>query len=253
MTGLFVIIILIISVSYYSPAHEMDAFEVNQTNDDTLRIAFIGDSWAFFHKFHKCKIDSLISTKTNKPVKIMSEGACGATSKLIYSRLYADGMIHKILKEGPDYCIIAAGVNDTHLKIGKNYYLSNMRLIINFLISQNIIPIILEIPNYDIYKIYNDINMFKKILRHYSMIITGSKMDCREDYRIALRDMQKSNYPSTQIIILKYDDWDSDARNDIDSLYREDRIHLNEKGYDVIDSCVAKLILSNINNNENNM
>ena len=238
---------------YYSPAKEIKSFVIKHHDDDTIRIAFLGDSWAFFHKHHTCKMDSIIKSKTCQPVKVMSEGACGATSKLIYNRFEANGNIHRILKEGPDYCIIAAGVNDTHLKIGKLYYLANMKLILNFLIQNRIKPIILEIPNYDIYKIYNEINPLKKLLRHFSMVYTRSRMDCRDDYRQALRVMLQENFPSQSIILIKYDDWNSDAYNDIDSLYREDRIHLNDKGYNVLDSYISTQITSNYIQYESNL
>lgn len=238
---------------YYSPAKEIKSFKIEHHDDDTIRIAFIGDSWAFFHKHHTCKMDSVINSRIHRPVKVMSEGACGATSKFIYNRFEANGNIHRILKEGPNYCIIAAGVNDTHLKIGKSYYIDNMRLILNFLIRNRIKPIILEIPNYDIYKIYNDINIPKKFMRHFSMMYTGSKMDCREDYRHALRVTLQEEFSPQTIILIKYDDWNSDAFNDIDSLYKEDRIHLNDKGYNVLDSCISKQILLNYQQYESNL
>ena len=238
---------------YYSPAKEIKSFEIKHHDDDTIRIAVIGDSWAFFHKHHTCKMDSIINSKICRPVKVMSEGACGATSKLIYNMFVTNGNIHKILKEGPNYCVIAAGVNDTHLKIGKSYYLANMRFILNFLIQNRIKPIVLEIPNYDIHKIYNEINPIKKLLRHFSMAYTGSRMACRDDYRQALRAMIQKEFPSQSIIQIKYDDWNSDAYNDIDSLYREDRIHLNDKGYNVLDSCISIQITSNYIQYESNL
>ena len=163
-TAIAILFILIIcsyffSIFYYSPSKEIDNYEIRHHHDDTLRIAFIGDSWAFFHKHHKCQMDSIISNIINKPIKVFSDGTCGATSKFIYSRFGANGHIQEIMKEGPNYCIIAAGVNDTHLKIGEKYYLHNMKLIIDFMIQHDIIPIILEIPDYDIYKVYDDIHL----------------------------------------------------------------------------------------------
>lgn len=257
-TAIAILFILIIcsyffSIFYYSPAKEIDNYEIRHHHDDTLRIAFVGDSWAFFHKHHKCQMDSIISNIINKPIKVFSDGTCGATSKFIYSRFGANGHIQEIMKEGPNYCIIAAGVNDTHLKIGEKYYLHNMKLIIDFMLQHDIIPIILEIPDYDIYKVYDDINSLKKILRHISMVYTNSKMDCRNDYRQALRLMLNKDYYSKNVLLLKYDDWNSDANNDIDGLYRVDRIHLNEKGYEQLDSCISIIISSNYLKNDNHL
>lgn len=247
------IYIAVMFISYHIPAKKIDNYNIMHPQDDTLRIAFIGDSWAFFHKLHSCQMDSLIEDAINKPVKVLSEGTCGATSKFIYSRLGANEHIQEIMKKGPNYCIIAAGVNDTHLKIGEKYYLSNMKLIIDFMLQHDVIPIILEIPNYDIYKVYDDINPFKKVLRQISMTYTNSKMDCRNDYRQALRLMLNKDYYSKNVLLLKYDDWNSDANNDIDGLYRADRIHLNDKGYEQLDSCLSILISSNYLKDENHM
>lgn len=242
---LLTIIFCIFFYFYHSPAKEFDDFEIQHPKDDTLRIAFIGDSWAFFHQFHTCKLSSLLTERIKKPVKVISDGTCGASSKFIYSRIGANGHINEIIKEGPDYCIIAAGVNDTHMKIGEKYYLQNMKLIINFMFHHNITPIILEIPDYDIFKVYNDANPLIKILRHMSMAYTGTRMDCRDDYRKALRKMLKNNYLDDKYLLLRYDDWNSNANHDIDKLYREDRIHLNDKGYEFLDSCLSNIILSN--------
>ena len=59
----FVIILtclfLINSLPYYSPAIKQSGLTVMQRDDDTIRIAYIGDSWADGHKEVKCVIDSL--------------------------------------------------------------------------------------------------------------------------------------------------------------------------------------------------
>ena len=238
-------------LSYYTPSKEIPPRQIQQYNNDTIKIAFIGDSWAFFHKAHYCKLPSIISHNIKKTVVIMSDGGCGATSKFVYSRLNADGPIQHIIDKHPNYCIISAGINDSHIKLGAFNYTENMKHIINFLLYNEITPIIIEIPNYDINKIYNDLNTRKKLIRKISMLITNSKIDSRDDYRQALLMMIERTYKPNQILLLRHDQWKSDANNDIDSLYRDDKIHLNSKGYHVLDSILSEIIISDyISKNE---
>ncbi|MBP5409256.1 MAG: SGNH/GDSL hydrolase family protein [Prevotella sp.] len=249
LSGLVITILTVtifyISIDYYTTAIDFKPYSVTKQHDDTMRIGFIGDSWAFYHKRHICKIDSIISDKTKRPVKIMSEGGCGATSKFVYLRLGADGDIRHIINQGPDYCIISAGINDTHLKLGAKFYQYHMNLIISLLISNHIKPIVIDIPDYDITGIYNELPFYKRCLRQFSMMITGSNMDCRDDFRNKLQELAEQR--EGKILLLSHRSWHSDALNDVDHLYRNDRIHLNNKGYEVLDSCISKLIISDIN------
>ena len=50
----------IIIYEYYSPAKGKRLYIITKHHDDTLRIAYIGDSWAFGHRFHSCRIPDLI-------------------------------------------------------------------------------------------------------------------------------------------------------------------------------------------------
>ena len=53
----FVIVLAIILIVigygmqyYYAPPKEREPYAIEKNNDDTIRVAYIGDSWAFFHK-----------------------------------------------------------------------------------------------------------------------------------------------------------------------------------------------------------
>ena len=74
------------------------------------------------------------------------------------------------------------------------------------------------------------------------MYVTGSSMDCRNEYRQALRAMLRKEFTPGQVLVLGYDQWPSDALHDTSDLYRKDRIHLNGKGYALLDSCLAHII-----------
>ena len=45
---------------YYTAAEKQKGLSVVKHKDDTIRIAYIGDSWADAHKNVKCIIDSLV-------------------------------------------------------------------------------------------------------------------------------------------------------------------------------------------------
>lgn len=45
---------------YYTPAEMQDGLSVLRHKDDTIRIAYIGDSWADRHKNVRCVIDLLV-------------------------------------------------------------------------------------------------------------------------------------------------------------------------------------------------
>lgn len=246
--GLLVIISASIYVygkayDYYTPAQTpLTSYRVHHHHDDTLRIAYIGDSWAFFHQRHSCQIEPIISDSLHISVKIMSAGACGAPSKCVFSRMGADGMIRKTLDNAPDYCILSAGINDTQLKLGKDYYKQNMKLMIRFFLENGITPIVIEIPDYDIHKQYKELKLPKKIFRWISMGITKCSMDCLDEFRQTLNMMLIEENYHHQTLILRKTAWETTNWG----LYMKDRLHPNDDGYAVMDTCLANMIIQHI-------
>ena len=241
---MFIIIIFIIrNRHYYSIAKEIDFYTTEHHYDDTLRIAFIGDSWAYHHQEHTCQICRILSDSIHKPVTIMSAGIPGATSKSIYADFATDTPIHKVLKNGPDYCIVSAGINDSNLKLGCKYYQQHVRLIIDFLLRNKIVPIIIEIPDYNIKKVYSESSLMQKIRRILSMAMTGSSLDCRNENRQALNFMIEQNNYSNNVVVIRNHQWNPSGYKDPRHIYIEDGIHINDKGYEILDSCIIQSIL----------
>ncbi len=240
--------ILIISNSpYYSPAEKQDGLTVMHHDDDTIRVAYIGDSWADGHKKDKCVIDSLVCLEIGRPVIVKTEGISGLTSKNIYYGIFRDDSIRRVIEWGPDFCFVVAGINDTDRKMGKGYYKENMRLIIDLLLENHITPIILEIPSYDILFSYKRRSRQVKLQYLASMFITWSKMDCIEDYRKAYRDLVDEQGWNNQVITVSYRDWNPDGYRDKRDIYDGGLMHLNAKGYLILDTCIANKIIDNIN------
>lgn len=247
--GLFSLVITIhycikVYNEMYLPAEKCDFFSIQKKNDDILRIAFIGDSWAYLHSLHQCNIDSLVNKKIDKQVQVRSAGISGLTSKEIYKSIFNDSLINSLFKWGPDYCIIMAGINDTDLKLGVSYYKKNMQLIIDFLIDNDIIPIVLEIPHYDIEYSFERRYKRQKLQRLLSMILTCSGIDCIDEYRAALLEILNDN--SGKIIYIEEKKWCPGGYLVSSNLYCEDMMHINEKGYQVLDTCIASHIILDV-------
>lgn len=217
--------------NYYALPSEQKIYACQLKSDDTLRIAMIGDSWVFYHYPYNDTLEKLISQKTGKPVKVSAYGLCGKTSKEIYLSFYEDQTMQDLLKQGADYCFISVGINDTYKKMGAQYYSRSTAFILRFLIHNNIKPILLEIPDYDIKYAYEHQTLDRKLLRQLSMIITRSELDCRQEYRKALiHELQLSGIQVSNILLkFPYSP----------EYYESDRMHLKENGYQVLDSFIA--------------
>lgn len=228
----------------YKSATKHDNYLVNTIHDDTIRIAYIGDSWAFLHSKHKCIIDSLIIDKLGLQTQVRSAGVSGMTSKEIYESLFVNDSIRNIIKWGPRYCFVVAGINDTDLKLGRSFYCENISLIIDFLMDNNITPIILEIPHFDIQKSFQRRYKKQQLLRLVSMIITFSKVDCIDSYRYSF-EIGMSKFQG-RIIYIKEQEWNPGGYKDSRGLYQQDMMHLNDKGYAILDSCIALHVCADI-------
>jgi len=255
---LFVVVSIVTFIlcimSYYEPAKKMHSgITVFQHDDDTIRIAYIGDSWADGHKKVNCVIDSLVSYVTMRPVLVKTAGISGLTSKEIYYEVFRNDSMRSVIEWGPDFCFVVAGINDSDRKMGKRYYKENMRLIIDLLLENHIKPIILEIPNYDICFSYKRRSRKVKLQYLASMIVTWSKMDCIEDYRKAYYDLLNEQGWNYQVITISHKDWNVDGFKDKRGLYDGGLMHLNAKGYLVLDTCIANKIIEDLHVSSNNV
>ena len=236
------IAIIFFLYGYYAPPTKRVVYIIPRHHDDTLRIAYIGDSWAAMHKEHNCIITQMISERIHRPVKILSHGLHGKTSKEIYESLFDHQDMRTMMEQGYDFCFISAGINDTYKKMSIDYYKTSMNCIIQFMLSNNIRPIILEIPDYDIMKAYNLQRTERKLLRRISMSISGTQMDCKQDFRNALRDLIRENNYHYLVDVIDYKEWNNSMEDDLRQFYNSDGLHLNQKGYMKLDSVIAKHI-----------
>ena len=251
---IFIAICIIIGIAYsfyryYAPPKFQQPYQINAISDDTLRIAFIGDSWAFMHKDHKCMIPQLLQDLIHRPVKVHSYGICGLTSKEIYENMFCNNDFKQFLsKRRYEYCYISGGINDTYKKMSTSYYQQSMDGIIQFLLSNHIHPIIQEIPEYDINLSFERQKTSRKILRRLSIMINNTPLDCKQQFRDALDELVHEKKYSDKVSMIRYKSWNGDGDKDLNNLYRSDRLHLNDNGYVALDKAIAIEILNQITN-----
>ena len=214
-----------------------------QHHNDTICIAYIGDSWAFGHQFHQCKIKEYLENELHRPAIVNSYGIGGLTSKEIYNALFELDSLKHFMEKGYDYGFISAGINDTYKKMSTSYYQESMDCIIQFLLANHIHPIIQEIPDYNITKAYDNQKTDKKLLRQISMQINGVGLDCKQQFRAALDELVQENGYQDKVSIVRYKSWNKNYEDDLKNLYIEDQMHLNEKGHSVLDNAIIKEIL----------
>ena len=236
---------------YYAPPSAYQSYAIPQKQEDTLRIAYLGDSWAFMHQEHNCEISKILEVTLHRPVRVHSYGMCGLTSKEVYENIFNNSDLkHFLQKRRYEYCFISLGINDTYKKMGITYYQQSMENIIRFFLANHIHPIILEIPDYDIFKSFDRQELSKKILRRISMFINKTPLDCKQQFRKSLDDMITKKKYADMVSIIRYLSWNKNSTNDLEMIYQNDGIHLNEVGYARLDSCIAETCMKHYYGNQ---
>lgn len=246
----FVLLAIVVAfVCYYSycpcyrPAVKQTGLNVLHHNDDTIRIAYIGDSWAYNHKEMKCVIDSMIQTQIGKAVQIRNAGVGGLISKEIYNGIFANKELKSAIDWGPDFCFVSAGINDCNKKMGSDNYKENMRLLISLLLKNHITPLILEIPYYDISHAFLEMPFVPMLRSIRSMLWTQSAINCIDSYSNAYNDLINEQHWQDVVITIRRAYWNPNGYEGQRELYTSDRMHLNQDGYSVLDSCIASQIV----------
>jgi lysophospholipase L1-like esterase len=231
--------------NYVTPPSHKAPYSFSSPHDnDTLHVAFIGDSWAFWHTQHDTTLARLLTDTLHTPVQVSSYGICGQTSKEIYQGLFDNQQMRQFISSKPyRICIVSAGINDTYKKMSTDYYMQSMDGIIDFLLSNSIHPVIIELPDYDIEKAFVRQTASRKALRRFMMTVNQLPVDCRQQYRDALRQLVRDKNYADSIGIVPVLSWHTR------DLYLDDGMHLNDAGWTKLDSAFAKVIANTIDQN----
>lgn len=251
--SLFILVCLLytgyIIEEYYSLADEILTQKTKITHkEDSLIVIFIGDSWASYHSQYDQQLKTCIETKVKKPTKVISKGTVGAKTKTIYKEMHIDGPsgTKELIELLPNYAIVSAGINDAVAKMGTKNYCHHYNLIIKELISAGIKPIIIDMPQVDYKAIYQRESIIAKIRHHISSWITGAPLWTFDNYRSALQSLIRQDAIKNRLIYICASEWNPEGFKDSRHLYLEDHVHLNEKGYFLLDSCLTSTIYQDI-------
>lgn len=231
-----------ILAGYYSFADKIITQKTKRTREgDSLIVIFIGDSWASYHSQYDQHLKTCIETRINKPTKVISKGTVGAKTKIIYKDMhtYLPSGTKELIELQPDYAIVSAGINDAVAKMGTNNYCHHYNLIIKELLSAGIKPIIIDMPQVDYKAIYQRESTIAKIRHRMSSWYSGAPLWTFDKYRSALRSLIRQDEIKKHLIYVSASEWNSEGYADSRMLYKEDHVHLNEKGYLFLDSCIT--------------
>lgn len=228
----------------FKPAKELPIYHVAPHHaDDTLRVAVIGDSWAEFHNEFSC--DTLFEHYTERlspmPVKCQSRGKGGAMSKEIYHMMFSD--TKPLLEEHPDYCVVMAGINDTWKKRPVSYYTESYRLIIRFLLANNIRPVVMEIPDFEMGDWLNANRRLQRYRYRLYSYFTGVVEDDITPFRNGLKNMLADTKLCNSVLYISSDKWLPHNHHYSKDIYQIDHVHLTSQGYLLLDSCIASAII----------
>ena len=227
-------------------------YVIKSNSISSLRVAMLGDSWAELH--HEQNMDtyfsSILKQKIGRPVHVESKGKGGEKTRGIYKLMFdTDEFGTKpLLSLKPDYCIISAGINDAAANLGTKQYCYYYRQILDLLLANGIRPVVLEIPNVNIWHLYGGKPFKDLVVDFVRSTMTGSKMYQFGGYRDALYLMLVNEGLMDKVVYVSMSSW-NDASPDIDqNLFMSDQIHLNRKGYEKLDSCLAEAITKDLRN-----
>ena len=231
-----------------------DSACVYQLDTAALRVVMIGDSWAGLHAElgYDTLMTHLLTESMQEPVHFVSKGRGGAKSKDVYRFMFSslctpDEMAagyctQPLIESAPHYCIVMAGINDAAACLGSHYYIENYRLIIAWLLENGIKPVVVEMPDVNIRGLYGGKPLNDYLVDCLRSWLTHCTMYSVTEYSEALRSMLVAQGLMGHVVYIPKDAWNADGYQDPRNLYLSDEIHLNAKGYHLLDSCIASYI-----------
>lgn len=232
--------------------------------DDTLRVATIGDSWAEYHASLECDtIFRRYARHLNRvPLKCFSRGHSSKMTKEIYSDMFADRTVEHawekdyctqpLIEQHPDYCIIMAGINDLRLYRPLSFYTGNYQLILRVLLQNGIRPVVMEMPDVDFKYALENRKFYEQWVFKMLSVVTDVDYRSAQDYRDAMRDMLESTGLKDSVLFIPVSCWNPGGVDANPEIYLDDRFHLNLKGYQKLDSCMATEIMKDFEKQKEN-
>lgn len=238
----------------WAVAKTLPYYPVSSKQDDTIRVVMIGDSWIGIHS--ELGMDAFLESQIGKlltcPVKVWSKGKGGEKSRGIYKLMFQmEGYGTKpLIQQGADYCIISAGINDAAANLGVRQFITHYKMILDFLLVNHICPVIIEIPDVDIWNIYGDKGKKDLLSDFMKSTMTSCRMYHYREYREALLEMLHENGIMQRVVYVPMNSWNGRGEDINPSLFVADKIHLNRRGYERLDSSIATAIVRDLQQTE---
>ena len=126
--------------------------------------------------------------------------------------------------------------------MGTKQFCYYYRQILDFLLENHIRPVVIEVPNVDLWLMLRN-KPYKDLASDYvKSIMTNCNMYNYQEYRDALLSMLESEGLKEQILYIPMKEWNGNGVEINRSLFLDDCIHLNKRGYESLDSCIARQI-----------
>lgn len=151
-----------------------------------------------------------------------------------------------IIRSGADYCVVFAGINDAAANLETKQYCYHYMLILDFLLDIGIRPVVVEIPDVDIWHLYSGKKIKDFIADFSRSVMTGCKMYDMSSYRESLYETLKENHYLDSVLYIFSTLWHNKDLTINPVLFLPDRIHLNKEGYKKLDERIADAIKEDI-------
>ena len=225
-------------------------YQIVRHQDDTLRVVMIGDSWAGMHRPFDDFMQAQLQKLSADLVLFESKGKGGEKTKGVYQLMFEKSGYgtKSFIACSPDYCIISAGINDAAANLGEKQYCYYYCQIVELLLNNHIKPVVLDFPDVNMWTIYQE-KPFKNLCSDFMRsMMTHCGMYDYSGYREALKSILEKNGLMDSVLYIPICEWYGASYEVNFDLFLEDQIHLNSRGYKLLDICLARNIAKDYNN-----
>ena len=115
-------------------------------------------------------------------------------------------------------------------------------MILEFLLSNRIRPVIIEAPDVYIWKSFEKRSLKYLLIDYLRSIMTGCEMYHYAEYREALNSMIIERQLMDSIVYVGMNSWNHTSPQIEQRLFLDDQLHLNRDGYERMDFAIASEI-----------
>jgi hypothetical protein len=139
------------------------------------------------------------------------------------------------------------GINDTWKKRPVSYYTGNYSLIIRLLLANNIRPVVMEIPDFEMGEWLDTNRKRQRFLYRIYSYFNGVVEDDITPFRNGLNKMLKETHLGDSVLFIPANHWLPRNHNYSEKIYQVDHVDLCNLGYHLLDSCIASEIIKDYN------